>query len=100
MNENWNVDKSQLKAAQESLKKQFSFAYIGHGPKATGFLAKEFKRKAGIFLRCTQCGYYMPIDAKGTEICICGSLKRDDRDIKSDFGANEVEVFKGIKNGK
>ncbi len=100
MNQNWNKDTSQVKAQQEALKKQFSFAYIGHGPKATGFLAKDFKRKDGLFLRCTQCGYYMPLNAKGSEECICASLHRDERDVKCEFGKNEVEVFKGIKNGK
>ncbi len=100
MNNNWNVDVSQIKAQQEALKKQFSFSYVGHGPRATGFLSKQFKRKPGLFLRCTQCGYYMPLDAKGNEDCICGNLKRDDRDVKCEFGNNEVEVFKGYKNGK
>ncbi len=96
----WNVDKSQLEAKQEALKKQYQFSYIGHGPKATGFLSKTFKRKPGLYARCQQCGYYMPLDAKGEETCICGIIKRDDRDLKCDFGVNEVEIFKGLKRGK
>ncbi len=97
--DNWNIDKSQLKAKQDALKKQYEFAYIGHGTKATGFMAKTFKRKPGLFVRCIQCSYFMPLDAKGEESCICGSLIRNDKDLKCDFGANEVEVFKGIKRG-
>lgn len=33
---NWNVDKTQITAQQEALKKSMNFAYVGHGPKATG----------------------------------------------------------------
>ena len=32
---NWNVDKTQIAAQQEALKKSMNFAYVGHGPKAT-----------------------------------------------------------------
>ncbi len=96
---NWNVDKSQLEAQQAALKKQYEFSYVGHGPKATGFMAKTFKRKPGLFARCMQCGYYMPLDAKGEETCICGSIIRDERDVKCEFGINEVEIFKGFKRG-
>lgn len=64
---NWNVDKTQIAAQQEALKKSMNFAYVGHGPKATGFMAKQFKRKPGLYARCVQCGYYMPLDAKGEE---------------------------------
>ena len=45
---NWNVDKTQIAAQQEALKKSMNFAYVGHGPKATGFMAKQFKRKPAI----------------------------------------------------
>ena len=38
---NWNVDKTQIAAQQEALKKSMNFAYVGHGPKATGFMAKH-----------------------------------------------------------
>ena len=51
---NWNVDKTQIAAQQEALKKSMNFSYIGHGPRATGFLAKEFKRKPGLYARCVQ----------------------------------------------
>ena len=73
---NWNVDKTQIAAQQEALKKSMNFAYVGHGPKATGFMAKQFKRKPGLYARCVQCGYYMPLDAKGEEI----ELKDDEDD--------------------
>ena len=73
---NWNVDKTQIAAQQEALKKSMNFAYVGHGPKATGFMAKQFKRKPGLYARCVQCGYYMPLDAKGEEI----ELKDDEED--------------------
>ena len=46
---NWNVDKTQIAAQQEALKKSMNFAYVGHGPKATGFMAKQFKRKPGLY---------------------------------------------------
>lgn len=99
MMQNWNVDKTQLASQQEALKKQYVFSYIGHGPKATGFLSKTFKKKPGLFARCTQCGYYMPLDAKGSEDCICGNLHRDERGLTSDISDNEVEIFKGVKRG-
>ena len=83
---NWNVDKTQIAAQQEALKKSMNFAYVGHGPKATGFMA-----------RCVQCGYYMPLDAKGEETCLCGNLRRDEHSFKSDLPATEVEIFKGTK---
>ena len=51
---NWNVDKTQIAAQQEALKKSMNFAYVGHGPKATGFMAKQFKRKPGLYARCVQ----------------------------------------------
>ena len=73
--ERWNVDERKIREEQEALKKQMNFVYVGHGPRATGFLAKDFKRKPGLYARCTQCGYYMPLDAKGTRICICGNLQ-------------------------
>ena len=38
---NWNVDKSQLERQQQELKNKMTFSYVGHGPKATGFLAKN-----------------------------------------------------------
>ena len=82
---NWNVDKTQIAAQQEALKKSMNFAYVGHGPKATGFMAKQFKRKPGLYARCVQCGYYMPLDAKGEETCLCGNLRRDEHSFKSDL---------------
>ena len=94
---NWNVDKTQIAAQQEALKKSMNFAYVGHGPKATGFMAKQFKRKPGLYARCVQCGYYMPLDAKGEETCLCGNLRRDEHSFKSDLPATEVEIFKGTK---
>ncbi len=97
MNLNWNVDATQIKAQQDALKSKVNFVYVGHGPKATGFMAKEFKRKQNLYARCTQCGYYMPLDAKGEENCQCGNLHRDDRTFKSEVGASEVEIFKGVK---
>ncbi len=97
MMKRWNVDERKIREEQEALKKQMNFVYVGHGPRATGFLAKEFKRKPGLYARCTQCGYYMPLDAKGTEDCICGNLHRDDMNFKSEVGASEVEIFKATK---
>ncbi len=94
MLKNWNVDKSQIEAQQDALKKKCNFTYIGHGPKATGFFSKEFKRKPGLYARCTQCGYYMPLVANGSEDCPCGNLHRDTQNFKSEISANEVEIFK------
>lgn len=94
MLQNWNMDVKKVQAEQEALKNKMHFTYVGHGPKATGFLSKTFKRKPGLYVRCTQCGYYMPLDAKGTEDCICGNLHRDDHNFKSDISDSEVEVFK------
>ncbi len=94
MLKNWNVDKSQIEAQQEALKKKCNFAYVGHGPKATGFLSKTFKRKPGLYARCIQCGYYMPLDANGSEDCPCGNLHRDSQNFKSEISPNEVEIFK------
>ncbi len=94
MLENWNVDKTQIAAQQEALKKKCNFVYIGHGPKATGFMSKEFKRKPGLYARCTQCGYYLPLDGNGNENCICGNLHRDSQKLKSEMSPNEVEIFK------
>ncbi len=98
MNENWNRDVSRLKKDQEILKEKMNFKYIGHGPKCTGFMSKTFKRKPGYYLRCPSCNYYMPLTAKGTETCICGSLKRTDTEVKADYGMTEIEVF-GAKQG-
>ncbi len=97
MLKNWNIDKSQIEAQQQALKKQYDFSYVGHGTKATGFLSKTFKRKPGLYARCVQCGYYMPLDAKGSEECTCGNLYRDEQNFKSDIGNNEVEIFKALK---
>lgn len=92
---NWNVDTSRQKARQEELKAKMQFSYIGHGTKATGFLSKTFKRKPGLYARCTTCGYYMPLDAKGEEVCLCGNLHRTDHDFKTELPADEVEIFRG-----
>ncbi|MEG0910460.1 MAG: hypothetical protein RSB47_08115 [Ruthenibacterium sp.] len=94
MLQNWNKDVKKIQEEQDALKAKMNFAYVGHGPKATGFMSKTFKRKPGLYVRCTQCGYYMPLDAKGTEDCICGNLHRDDHTFKSDINETEVEVFK------
>ena len=94
---NWNVDKTKMAAQQEELKKNMSFSYIGHGPRATGFMAKEFKRTPGLYARCVQCGYYMPLDARGEESCICGNMRRDERTFKFELPATEIEIFKGVK---
>ena len=51
----------------------------------------------GLYARCVQCGYYMPLDAKGEETCLCGNLRRDEHSFKSDLPATEVEIFKGTK---
>lgn len=96
-NLNWNVDVKKMQEQQDALKSKMQFTYVGVGPKATGFMSKQFKRKPGLYARCTQCGYYMPLDAKGTEDCICGNLHRDDAKFKSDLPASEVEIFKGYK---
>ena len=37
---NWNVDKTQIAAQQEALKKSMNFAYVGHGPKSHGLYGK------------------------------------------------------------
>lgn len=95
MMQNWNVDKAKLEKQQEELKSRVRFSYVGHGPKATGMFAKEFKRKPGLYARCTTCGYYMPLDGKGEETCICGNLHRTEHDFKFDLPANEIEIFKG-----
>ncbi|NCC08620.1 MAG: hypothetical protein EOM30_11435 [Clostridia bacterium] len=97
MMKNWNVDEKKLREQQEKLKNEVNLQYVGHGPKATGFLSKTFKRKDGLYARCTQCGYYMPLFGKGSEDCICGSIHRDEANFKCDFGNNEVEIFKGTK---
>ena len=94
MIKNWNVDRTQIEAQQEALKQELNFVYVGHGPKATGLFAKEFKRKAGLYARCTQCGYYMPLSASGEENCMCGNLHRDEHSFTSEVGSNEVEIFK------
>lgn len=93
MMENWNRDITKLKKEQETLRETTNFNYIGHGTKATGFFSKTFKRKPGYFLRCPECNYYMSLNAKGNETCICGSLVRSDTDVKAAYGNNEVEVF-------
>ena len=46
---NWNVDTKKQEAQQEKLKQDMRFEYLGHGPKATGFMAKAFKRKPGLY---------------------------------------------------
>lgn len=94
-NLNWNVNTAQMEKQQEELKAKMNFSYVGVGTKATGFMSKTFKRKPGLYARCTQCGYFMPLDAKGTEDCICGNLHRDDANFKSELPASEVEIFKG-----
>ncbi len=93
INENYNRDISKLKKDQEALRAKTNFRYIGHGTKATGFLSKTFKRKAGLYLRCPECNYYMALAARGNETCICGSLKRTDLEVKVAYGQDEVEVF-------
>ncbi len=98
MLKNWNVDKSQIEAQQEALKKKCNFVYKGHGPKATGFMSKTFKRKPGLYARCIQCGYYMPLDGNGSEDCPCGNLHRDNNNFKSEISPNEVEIFKATTN--
>ena len=97
MMQNWNVDESKLKKQQEELKASMVFSYVGHGPKATGFFAKEFKRKPGLYARCTQCGCYIPLDARGEEQCICGNLCRTEREFRYELPAEEIEIFKGHK---
>lgn len=97
LRKSWNVDKRKLESQQEELKATMTFQYLGHGPKATGFLSKTFKRKPGLYARCTQCGYYMPLDASGSEDCICGNLHRDYNIFKSEMSESEVEIFKGVK---
>ena len=98
---NWNVDKTQIAAQQEALKKSMNFAYVGHGPKATGFMAKQFKRKPGLYARCVQCGYYMPLDAKGEETCpatstalkaICPPLKWKSSRARSGKRAQKSDI--------
>ena len=97
MLENWNVDKSRLEKQQQELKAKMNFTYIGHGPRATGLFAKEFKRKPGLYARCTTCGYYMPLDARGEESCICGNLHRTEHDFKTELPVNEIEIFTGVQ---
>ena len=97
MLQDWNVDKSKLEKQQAELKEKMSFQYVGHGPKATGLFSKEFKRKPGLYARCTSCGYYMPLDARGEERCICGNLKRTEREFKFELPAGEIEIFKGAQ---
>ena len=97
MNANWNVDVKKLQAQQDELKNKMNFAYVGHGPKATGFMSKEFKRKPGLYARCTQCGYYMPLNAQGQETWICGGLMRTQTELKCEYGKNEVEIFKAAQ---
>ncbi|MCI2046995.1 MAG: hypothetical protein LKJ90_04700 [Faecalibacterium sp.] len=94
MDLNWNRNVSKEKEQQEALKKKMHFSYVGHGPRATGFLSKTFKRKPGLYARCPQCDYYMPLDAQGTEVCLCGSLTRTPDTLTAAYGEEEVEIFK------
>ncbi len=91
----WNRNTSKAKEEQEALKNKMNFSYVGHGPRATGFLSKTFQRKQGTYARCPQCGYYMPLDAQGTEVCLCGALTRTPETLTAAYGEEEVEIFKG-----
>jgi hypothetical protein len=97
MMQDWNIDKSRMEKQQAELKEKMRFSYVGNGPKSTGLFAKEFKRKPGLYARCTTCGYYMPLDARGEERCICGNLKRTEREFKYELPAAEIEIFKGVQ---
>ncbi len=97
MNKNWNRDISKLKKEQEALRDSMQFQYLGHGTKATGLWSKTFKRKAGLYMRCPECNYYMPLCEDGHEICMCGSLTRTKNDVTAAYGQNEVEIFKAVR---
>lgn len=97
MLQDWNVDKTRLQKQQDELKAKTNFEYLGHGPKATGLFSKEFKRKPGLYARCTTCGYYMPLFERGEERCICGNLRRNEHEFKTELPASEIEIFRGVQ---
>lgn len=80
---NWNVDKTQIAAQQEALKKSMNFAYVGHGPKATGFMAKQFKRKPGLYGALCAVRLLHASGCQGEETCLCGNLRRDEHSFKA-----------------
>lgn len=94
----WGMERQNKDKEQEEIKFKYRMEYVGHGPKATGFMSKKFKRKPGLYARCTQCGCYMEIASDHEDRCICGSLFKDARGDKfgSAFGANEIEVFRAV----
>lgn len=95
----WGTERTKKEQEQEELKSKFAMQYLGHGPKATGFMSKTFKRKPDLYARCTQCGCFMEIASTHEDRCICGSLYKDAQGNKfgSAFGNSEIEVFKAIR---
>ncbi|MEG0178592.1 MAG: hypothetical protein RR573_08035 [Oscillospiraceae bacterium] len=94
----WGMERETKEKEQQDLLSHKKLEYIGHGPKATGFMAKSFKLKKGLYARCTQCGCYMELASGKEDRCICGNLYKDARGEKfgSAFGDNEIEIYKAI----
>ena len=97
---NWNVDKSQLERQQQELKNKMAFTYLGHGPKATGFLGHgslsanpacmPAARPAGTICRWT------PKAKRCASAAICTAPSTT---LKTELPANEIEIFKGQSRG-
>ncbi len=95
----WGAERDKKEREQQDLLAKYKMEYIGHGPKATGFLAKTFKMKPGLYARCTQCGSFVELASKHEDRCICGSLFKDESGQKfgSAFGDNEIEIYKAVQ---
>ncbi|MEG2923970.1 MAG: hypothetical protein RR848_05820 [Oscillospiraceae bacterium] len=95
----WGIERDNKERQQQDLIASYNLQYVGHGPKATGFMAKSFKMKPGLYARCTQCGSYVELASGKEDRCICGSLFKDASVQKfgSAFGNNEIEIYKAVQ---
>ena len=84
----------EMRNRQANRRETLNFSYLGHGPKATGFFAKTFQRKPGLYARCTECGYLIPLLVQQEEFCECGNLHMMPNRFVHRLPADEIEIFK------
>jgi hypothetical protein len=83
------------RAEQARLQETYEMQFLGMGPAATGSQV-GWSMAAGLYFRCTRCGYFMAADPTAYDECLCGYLHKDAGAGRfgSHLGDEAIEVYR------
>jgi hypothetical protein len=90
----WQEDPEKV-SAQRALLAKWEFLFLRNGPPWGETLG--WPSLAGLFYRCSRCGYYMKASDNCYDTCYCGAMHRDvdAGRFGSTFGDDAIESVRG-----